>query len=133
MLAKYGKPPLCRFFMKSGTQGEVADVITCTEFLVNSIFTQFVEELRSSSTPKLSFPENSVCRPYNSVLIIINYNICQQLSRTVCRRGTPRHRWVRRGPRRRQETRTRPAKERKAARSLERRSDCDRLPESDKV
>jgi len=87
--------------VKFGTQGEVADVITCTEFLVNSIFTQFVEELRSSTTPKLAFPADSVYRPYNSVLIIINYNICQQLLRTVCRRGTPRRRCVRRGPRRR--------------------------------
>ena len=64
--------------MKFGTQGEVADVIMCTEFFLNSIFTQFVEELRSSSTPKLSFPEHSVFRPYNSVLFIINYNNCQQ-------------------------------------------------------
>ena len=102
-------------FANNDTQGEVADIVTYTEYLIGW--------LRCSDTPKLWFPIDIMRRLYNSVLFYNKFYYLSTMLLTICRRGTPRRRWVRRGPRRRQATRTRRAKERKAARSPERRSD----------
>jgi len=53
--------------MKFGIRGQLIDVITC------QFFSQSVQELWSSDTPKLPFPIDLLRRPYNSVRTAVRH------------------------------------------------------------
>jgi len=53
--------------MKFGIRAQLIDVIMC------QIFSQLAQGLRSSNTPKLSFPTDLLRRPYNSVCTAVRH------------------------------------------------------------
>jgi len=54
-------------FMKFGVRGQFTDVI------MRQIFSQSVQGLQSSDTPKLAFPIDLLCCPYNSVRTAVRH------------------------------------------------------------
>jgi len=64
--------------MKFGIRGQLIDLITC------QTFSQSVQGLQSSNTPKLSFPIDLLHRPYNSVALPCDTVIQMTLTQTIC-------------------------------------------------